>query len=69
MATEKQPTRVHHLHQLAAIRRKRETVSADLARLEFATVLDARLEGATWAELGQVLGVSPQAVQKKYHGR
>jgi hypothetical protein len=68
MAIEKQPTRVHHLNRLAALRRERETSAANLARAEFAAVLDARLEGATWAELGSVLGVSPQAVQKKYHG-
>ena len=66
---EKQPTRVHHLNILASLRREREQAAAESARAEFAAVLDARLEGATWAEIGSVLGVSGQAVQKKYHGR
>jgi hypothetical protein len=69
MAIEKQPTRVHHLNILAALRHDRAKQADQSTRAEFAAVLDARLEGATWAELGSVLGVSPQAVQKKYHGR
>ena len=66
---EQQPTRVHHLNILASLRRERERAAAESARAEFAAVLDARLEGATWAEIGSVLGVSAQAAQKKYHGR
>jgi DNA-directed RNA polymerase specialized sigma24 family protein len=67
MPTDKQPTRVHHLNRLAVLRREREKAAAEYAGAECASVLDARLEGATWAEIGSVLGVSAQAVQKKYH--
>jgi hypothetical protein len=31
-----------------------------------AVVRVARMQGATWAELAEVLGVTPQAVQKRY---
>ena len=69
MATEQHSTRVQHLIRLADLRREREATLYAFARAEFAAVLDARLEGATWAEVGRALGVSAQAVQQKFHGR
>lgn len=67
MPTEKQPTRVRHLNRLASLRDEREQAAVKHARAEVRSVRAARLEGATWAEIGSVLGVSAQAVQKKYH--
>jgi DNA-directed RNA polymerase specialized sigma24 family protein len=47
---------------LEAAHRLRE--AADELITEF--VLVARSEGATWAEIGEMLGVSTQAVHQKY---
>jgi len=69
MPTEQQPTRVHHLNILASIRSERERSLAQWSHAEFAAALDARLEGATWAEVGGALGVSAQAAQQRFHGR
>ena len=49
---------------LVEIRRQRDV----LDRAQFAAVLDARLAGVTWAEIGRALGVTAQAVQKRYVG-
>lgn len=42
------------------------TAKRDLARLESAEVRHARLAGMSWAEIGLLLGVSKQAMHKKY---
>lgn len=47
------------------------TITEERARLDaeqYAAVLDARLNRATWAEIAAALGVTPQAAQKRYHG-
>lgn len=41
----------------------------ELERLEAVHVRRARNNGATWAEIAASLGVSKQAVHKKYGGR
>ncbi|GAA3741906.1 DNA invertase Pin-like site-specific DNA recombinase [Spinactinospora alkalitolerans] len=41
----------------------------EVERLEAVHVRRARLQGATWAEIATILGVSKQAVHKKYGGR
>lgn len=69
MAIEQQPTRVHHLNILATIRSERTRALTEWGHAEFAAALDARLEGATWAEVGGALGVSAQAAQQRFHGR
>ena len=44
-------------------------VRAELERLEAVLVRRARNRGATWAQIAAALGVSKQAVHKKYAGR
>lgn len=39
---------------------------ADLAREEAAAVRHARIHGMSWAEIGLVLGVSKQALHKRF---
>ncbi|MEV0730912.1 MULTISPECIES: helix-turn-helix domain-containing protein [Polymorphospora] len=41
----------------------------ELERLEAVQVRRARAQGGTWAEIATALGVSKQAVHKKYGGR
>lgn len=41
----------------------------EVARLEAVHVRRARVAGRSWAEIAAVLGVSKQAVHKKYGGR
>lgn len=41
----------------------------EVARLEAVHVRRARVAGRSWAEIAVVLGVSKQAVHKKYGGR
>lgn len=48
--------------RLAAIARAR----AALAREESAAVRHARMHGMSWAEIGRVLGVSKQALHKRF---
>lgn len=48
--------------RLAAIARAK----TDLAREEAAAVRHARLHGMSWAEIGRVLGVSRQALHKRF---
>lgn len=48
--------------RLAAIARAR----TDLAREEAAAVRHARTHGMSWAEIGAVLGVSKQALHKRF---
>jgi hypothetical protein len=50
------------LRAVAALRRLVE-------RLETLQVRNARAAGWSWEEIGQALGVSRQAVHKKYGGR
>ena len=50
---------------LAATRQLR----AEMERREAVLVRKARNQGATWAQIAQVLGVSKQAIHKKYGGR
>ncbi|MDA8370305.1 MAG: helix-turn-helix domain-containing protein [Nocardiopsaceae bacterium] len=40
----------------------------EVERLEAIHVRRARMQGATWAEIATVLGISKQAVHKKYGG-
>jgi DNA invertase Pin-like site-specific DNA recombinase len=44
-------------------------VRRELERLEAVLVRRARIQGRTWTEIATVLGVSKQAVHKKYGGR
>lgn len=39
---------------------------AEIAREEAAAVRHARLQGMSWAEIGMVLGVSKQALHKRF---
>ncbi len=41
----------------------------EVNRAEAAVVRRARMSGASWAQIARVLGVSRQAVHKKYCGR
>ena len=52
-------TPIDHLARVASARR-------DLAREEEVAVRRARLAGLSWAEIGTLLGVSKQAMHKKY---
>lgn len=52
-------TPMERLARIAAMRR-------DLARAEAAEVRHARQSGMSWAEIGMILGVSKQAMHKKY---
>lgn len=45
------------------------SVRKELERLEAVHVRRARNNGATWAEIAASLGVSKQAIHKKYGGR
>lgn len=53
------------LTALAATARLRE----ETERLQAVLVRRARNRGATWTEIAAVLGISKQAVHKKYGGR
>jgi hypothetical protein len=53
------------LAQLAAVRRQR----ADVERREAGLVRRARNEGIVWEQIAASLGVSKQAVHRKYAGR
>lgn len=53
---------VDNLHALV---RQRRLLDQRLAQ----AVMDARDAGATWTSLARALGVSPQAVQKRYAKR
>lgn len=44
-------------------------VRREMERVEAVLVRRARNQGATWAEIAAVLGVSKQAIHKKYGGR
>lgn len=48
--------------RLAAIARAK----AELSREEAAAVRHARVHGMSWAEIGRVLGVSRQALHKRF---
>lgn len=48
--------------RLAAIARAK----AEIARAEAAAVRHARVHGLSWAEIGTVLGVSRQALHKRF---
>ena len=54
--------RGHILDELARIARERQ----DLASAEVIAVRRARTEGFSWAEIGAVLGVTKQAMHRKY---
>ncbi|MEO3891551.1 hypothetical protein [Nonomuraea sp. B5E05] len=41
----------------------------ELARLEAVTVRRARAQGNSWTEIAATLGISKQAVHKRYGGR
>lgn len=41
----------------------------EMERIEAVLVRRARNQGATWAAVAEVLGVSKQAIHKKYGGR
>ncbi|MGH3412160.1 MAG: RNA polymerase subunit sigma-70 [Marmoricola sp.] len=53
------------VEQLARVRRARE----EAARAEAVAVRRARRAGMSWAGIGTVLGVSKQAMHKKYGKR
>lgn len=59
--TENRPAALDTLN-LCALER------AELARREFAAALDARLDGATWEQIGTALGITKQAAQQRFHG-
>ncbi|AOS61523.1 hypothetical protein [Actinoalloteichus hymeniacidonis] len=44
-------------------------VRREMERLEAVLVRRARVQGHTWASIATVLGISKQAVHKKYGGR
>lgn len=44
-------------------------VRKEMERIEAVLVRRARNQGATWAEIAAVLGVTKQAIHKKYGGR
>ncbi|GAA2426382.1 sigma factor-like helix-turn-helix DNA-binding protein [Actinomadura vinacea] len=44
-------------------------IRAEMERTEAVLVRRARNAGATWVDIAAVLGVSKQAVHKKYRGR
>lgn len=44
-------------------------VRKEMERVEAVLVRRARNQGRTWAEIAAVLGVSKQAIHKKYGGR
>ncbi len=44
-------------------------VTAEMERRQSALVRRARVRGATWAQIAEALGVSKQAVHKKYGRR
>ena len=44
-------------------------VRGEMERIEAVLVRRARNQGSTWAEIAAVLGVSKQAIHKKYGGR
>ncbi|SDG56203.1 hypothetical protein SAMN05421505_105173 [Sinosporangium album] len=52
---------------LEALRAAAE-LQREAARLEAVQVRRARVQGRTWAEIAEALGVSKQAVHKKYGG-
>lgn len=53
---------------LAAVQKTAQSERMVRVRLD-RSVIAARRQGVTWVELGQALGVSPQAVQKRYGAR
>jgi hypothetical protein len=53
------------ISSLAAIAELRR----EMARLEAVTVRRARTQGNNWTEIAATLGISKQAVHKKYGGR
>jgi hypothetical protein len=50
------------LEALAVQRRKRDALEVGVRR----SVVEAREVGATWAEIGSVLGVTQQAASKRF---
>lgn len=52
------------LELVADLAKQRRAIEAQVLD----SVASARRSGATWAQLGHVLGVTPQAVQKRYGG-
>jgi hypothetical protein len=68
VSPEQQSQRVEDMNRLKDLRREREDALYAFARAEFRAVLNARLHGATWAEVGRALGVSAQAAQQKHRG-
>ena len=57
------------MEQLRHVGEERAKLASALHELEgvqFRLVLDARLAGHTWAAIGEALGVSAQALHKRY---
>lgn len=53
---------VHGFQSLRTLKTQRDRIDLDIRR----HVVAARKGGVTWAELGAALGVTQQAVQRKY---